>query len=54
MSDDIHSHPLPDLSTLSPAMRAYIETLQAENRSLRAELEQALSLIPISEPTRPY
>lgn len=43
MSDDIHSAPLPDLSTLSPAVRAYIETLQAENRSLRADLEQARS-----------
>ena len=40
MSDDIHSDPLPDLSTLSPTLRAYIEMLQAENRSLRTELEQ--------------
>ena len=40
MPDDIHSTPIPDLNTLAPAMRAYIEMLQAENRSLRTELEQ--------------
>lgn len=41
MSDDIRSTPLPDLAALAPEMRAYIEMLQAENRSLRLELEQA-------------
>lgn len=40
MPDNIHSEPLPDLQTLPPAVRGYIEMLQAENRSLRAELEQ--------------